>query len=312
MYSIKYRNINYMLFGWKDAFKFDVDYFNEYIKLHHPLKKGDTLFRGFRTAPFSLKKPEGEYRIVALGGSSVYGLHCDYKESWPYILERKLNQQLTDREYKAINTGIPGQTSYGVDRLFTDEVLSWDPDMIILYSLFNHVDIEVVGFYKKSKLDYIFRLIKGIFYDKSLLMTHVVDFIGARAGVLKDKLDKYRFLLTDIIKKCKERNIRIIIIKQLIQPESFDFEYSNKCARGENVYYEGKYYEFLKVIDGVCKEYDTDIVDFSASSPLCRDRINEILSDKKVHLSASGKELLSDVVATKIVTMRKLQIEKNR
>ena len=304
MYSIKHQNFAYILFGISNVFKFDIDYFNEYIKLSKPMQKEDELYRGFRTPPFSLRKPEGEYRIVALGESSTYGLRGGYQKSWPHLLEQKLNRGLYRNEYRVINAGIPGQTTYGVRRLLSSEILGWNPDAVIILTLYNHIDIDIVAFYKKRKTDFLFRLAKGILYDKSLLATHIMDFMGARSGVLKNKLEKYRLLLTEIIEECKDAGVELIIVKQLVKPDRFDQVYSDKCHRGEGIYYEGKYYDFLKVIDEVSAEHNVICIDFSPTSPLCKDKIDLLLYDKKVHLSDYGKELLSDVIARTIMSER--------
>jgi lysophospholipase L1-like esterase len=299
-YSIKYRNFAYMAFGLGDIFKFNVDRFNEYLKLREPPTEGSPFYLGFRTEPFSVEKPDDEYRIVALGGSSVYGLYDGYYKSWPYLLQQELKKRRGDYRYRVINAGIPGQTTYGVNRLLSEEALKWDPDEVIIYSLYNHVDIDMVAFYRKEKGDYFFRLLKALLYDKSLVATHLVDFIGSRSGLLRGRIEKYRYLIADMIERCKEKNVGIIIVKQLAEPGFFDTKYNAKCNRGENKHFHGKYYSFLEVIDEVCGEYGCPVVDFSASSPMCRDRVGVLLRDHVVHLSDQGKELLASAVAAKI------------
>lgn len=304
MYSLKYHNFRYMTYGLKGVFKIDIDQLHGYKKIATPIEKGDELFNGFRTAPFSIKKPKGEYRIVALGESSTYGLNIPYEKSWPYLLEKNLNGQLHDYKYRVINAGIPGQTPYELNKLLSAEVLSWEPDMVILYTLYNHIDIAIMGLYSEGKTEYLWRLMKALFYEKSLLVTHMVDFISFHSGLLRNMMDKYRYLLTEMIKKCKHKNVEIVIVKQLINPDVFDSKYSDKCRRGENVKCPGIYYDFLKIIDEVCAEYNCILIDFSASSPVCRDRINLILEDNIVHMTDYGNELLADVIAKEILKMR--------
>jgi len=111
MYSVRYHN-NYMLYGLKNVFKYDMDSKKGYRKLR---KAEGIFFKGFRTPPFPMIKPEGEYRIVTLGGSSTYGIDGGYYQSWPYLLSKKLN-------CRVINAGISGQTTNGANRLLENEV----------------------------------------------------------------------------------------------------------------------------------------------------------------------------------------------
>lgn len=310
MYSIKRRNLKYMTFGLRDVFKFDVDHFHGYIKLKKPGKWGDKIHHGFRTGPFTIEKPGNEYRIVVMGGSSVYGAYGRYRESWPYLLEQILNRELGDYNYKVINTGLVGQTTYGIDRLLKAEVLDWNPDVIIIYSLFNHTNIDTVAVYKEEcRADSFFRFIKALFYEKSLLITFLMDRIRARPeGLLRNKMDTYRYLLSDIIKNCNEKNVDVIIVKQLIKPGRFVKIRSNDTdTRYVNVAAPGQYRAFLNIIDVVRDEHDCTVIDFSAFSPLCKGRVDTVLEDKKVHLSDFGKKLLAETIAEKIIEMRKHQ-----
>ena len=308
MYSLKYRNPSYMLYGVKNIFRFDVNYFNEYLKLQEPknVKKGEELYIGFRTAPFPIEKPKGEYRIAALGGSSTYGLYATYYESWPYLLEQKLNSGLKDKKYRVINTGVPGQPTYGIDKLLAAEVLGWDPDMVILYALFNHTMVDTPALFKeRNKIDYSYRLLKGLFYCKSLLVTCLIDRISLRsAGVIRNKKETYTYLLSDIIERCNDSGVKIIVVKQLINPEQFPRINRDARERYKDVDAPTQYYDFLAIIDEVCGGHDCNMVDFSASSPVCRGKLDLLLSDKSVHLTDYGKDLLASVLTEKVIEIR--------
>ena len=307
MYSIRYRNFGYMTYGLLNIGKFNVDYYNGYAKLSVPSRPEDELNHGFRTAPFSIKKPKGQYRIVALGGSSTYGHYDGYYESWPYLLEQILNRELKDSEYKVINAGVSSQTLYGIDRLLTYEVLDWKPDMVILYSLFNQTMIDVFALSgEESRADRFFRLVKAIFYEKSLIATYLIDRIAFRQeGLIHNKVNSYRYLLSEIIKKCQENNVDIIVVKQMVNPTRFAgirHDVNQKYVATDSP---TLYYEFLTVSDEVCDKYDCISIDFSAFSPIYRDKLNLILRDKIVHMTDYGKALLAEIIAEKIIELRK-------
>ncbi len=81
------------------------------------------------------KKPEPEDRsemmqtIVAVGDSLTAGYGLDESESYPSLLEKKL--QAAGYKYKVINAGVSGETSSGtLSRM--DWMLTLNPDIVIL------------------------------------------------------------------------------------------------------------------------------------------------------------------------------------
>ena len=302
MYSIKYHNSEYMVFGLANIARVNVNYLNGYLTLKTPQKNEDKINHGFRTAPFLKKKPEGQYRIVAMGGSSTYGLYDGYYESWPYLLESKL-RRAGHPECKVINTGVVGQTPYGINRLLISEVFDWSPDMVILYSLYNHTNIDSVALRKEEgRADFFFRLAKTLFYEKSLLVTYLMDRTAlGRRGIIRNKISTYRYLLSDIIRRCNEKGVEIIVVKQLINPDHFPKIRREKQYK--NISASSQYHEFLGIIDRVCGEYGIFPVDFSPLSPACKGKLSRLLRDNVVHLSDYGKEVLADTIAGKIINL---------
>jgi lysophospholipase L1-like esterase len=81
----------------------------------------------FRNQSFLTEKPENEFRIFILGGSSIYNLNtADY-------LTEKLQNISQNKKIKVINIG---GNAYGTNRLLLhfQEIMSYSPDLIVLYS----------------------------------------------------------------------------------------------------------------------------------------------------------------------------------
>lgn len=99
---------------------------------------------GFRGGPISAEKPEGVYRIVAVGGSTTYSVHTkNDRDSFPQRLGDHLHSNgFSDVE--VINAGVPGYTSYHNFMNIAFRVLPLDPDLIILYQGFNDIDARFV------------------------------------------------------------------------------------------------------------------------------------------------------------------------
>lgn len=317
MYSIKYRSLAYLTYAFSDVFKFDFEFFDEYIKLKAPLHqhKEEKLYLGFRTPPFPIQKPKGEYRVVALGGSSTYGIINDTQHTYPALLEKKLNGRLKEKSeyqyYRVINCGVGWQGTHGINKLLSAEVFGWNPDLIIIYSLYNHVFKDVPTLYNAPpSVDYLFRKIKGLLFKKSLLVTYLVQRIGLDSRfTFQNKMESYRYLLSEIVQKCKKMNVDVFIVKQLIRPEAFPMVRldvnrrelrdltgtSGNYLAGANA--SEQYAIFLNIIDEIGEKYKGDciIVDFSAYSPTCVGRFDKLLVDN-VHLKDSGNDVFAEVL----------------
>jgi lysophospholipase L1-like esterase len=92
---------------------------------------------GFRGEEISLEKPSGVYRIVAIGGSTTFGVYLPYNETYPYFLQGKLREDLNTPAIEVVNAGLTGSTTAeSLHRLFT-QVLPIQPDMVIIYHGYN-------------------------------------------------------------------------------------------------------------------------------------------------------------------------------
>lgn len=122
--------------------------------------------QGFRdTDPVTLEKPPGEVRIFVLGSSMAFGqLSSSEEATFPQQLEKLLNDQVSgqransnryqpqilpylaedvekalalparipDRQYRVINAAVPGYASGNTLALFTQQVVNYRPDLVIM------------------------------------------------------------------------------------------------------------------------------------------------------------------------------------
>jgi lysophospholipase L1-like esterase len=94
---------------------------------------------GFRGEEFPLKKPLNEYRVVAIGGSTTFGIYQEDAYTYPVALERALRQGLGTDRIRVINAGLVSATSAdSLHRMFT-EILALEPDMLVVYHGFNDI-----------------------------------------------------------------------------------------------------------------------------------------------------------------------------
>lgn len=125
---------------------------------------------GFRGAEIDRAKPPGKYRIVALGGSTTYGITLADKDTYPVLLEKALRDSLPTVDVEVVNAGLVSATAAeSLHRLFTD-ILPLSPDMIFIYHGYN--DLVPRIFHDFAEDYYHFRKIPGYtpsFWEKTYL-----------------------------------------------------------------------------------------------------------------------------------------------
>ena len=100
---------------------------------------------GYRNDEFSLEKPNGEYRIVALGGSSTYDVSIkDNAATFTAQLEKILREDYGYQNVQVINAGVPGYNSWEILVNLEFRVLDLDPDLVIIYEGTNDVHARMV------------------------------------------------------------------------------------------------------------------------------------------------------------------------
>jgi lysophospholipase L1-like esterase len=87
---------------------------------------------GFTFEAVPRPKPDGVFRIAALGGSTTDGPHA-----WPFHLARKLERLQPGIEVQALNFGMSGWTSAESLVNFVINVQDYDPDVVIVHHAAN-------------------------------------------------------------------------------------------------------------------------------------------------------------------------------
>jgi lysophospholipase L1-like esterase len=106
-------------------------------KLHHEI--------GIRRTDVDLtRKPEGAFRVLAMGGSTTFGLFVpETREVWPGLVGQALAETF-GAEVETVNAGIPNYSTFeliGFAALWLPEI---QPDLVLVHTGFN--DAFAVGF----------------------------------------------------------------------------------------------------------------------------------------------------------------------
>ena len=82
---------------------------------------------------FLKEKPENGFRIFVLGGSTTAGFPYGNNLMFSRILWRRLQDAFPEKRIEVVNTAMSAINSYTLLD-FTDEILKYDPDLILIYA----------------------------------------------------------------------------------------------------------------------------------------------------------------------------------
>jgi lysophospholipase L1-like esterase len=100
------------------------------VLLELALRLGGFLLLQTRARPRDDSSSSSEFRILAIGESTTFGLGVAPEQAYPQQLERMLNEG-SDRHYVVVNTGVPGQTSTSILRNIGYQLEKYRPDLVI-------------------------------------------------------------------------------------------------------------------------------------------------------------------------------------
>ena len=101
--------------------------------------------RGYRHEAIVSPKPEGLFRIVALGGSTTYSTSIEAnEESFTYQLQRQLREDYGHDDVEVICAGVAGYTSWETLINFQLRVLDLEPDLVMIYHAYNDIAPRLV------------------------------------------------------------------------------------------------------------------------------------------------------------------------
>ena len=133
--NARFKEINFLLY---DSFAFPSG--SKRISDLEKNKTSRNIFNvnslGFRGQEFSKKKDKDTLRVFCSGGSTTACDSNNDNQTWPYKLQEYL-QDKTQKKIEVINAGVQGWYSYQELLRFKEEILNYDPDVLILHEGWN-------------------------------------------------------------------------------------------------------------------------------------------------------------------------------
>lgn len=207
-------------------------------------RDGNPYFR-HRAAPTSVQKPDGTFRIIAVGGSTTANEKSFQLTGVDYslALEEKLSSAIDGISIEVLNAGGSGYSSAQSLINIEFRLVEYNPDLIILMHNIN--DCSVNSFGGGATSDYSNKYLKPHFLNPSLQGTLSVSgfltqsrflaklglpqVLANESGGLDPEADYrlgipyFRRNIISIAGICKENNIRFILLSQpySMQPNPF-------------------------------------------------------------------------------------------
>ncbi len=201
-------------------------------------------------------KPQKKTKVVFFG-DSITELGVKREKYVGYILrmDSMLKVQKNDGQYELIGSGISGNKVYDLYLRMEDDVLSKNPDVVVIYVGVNDV------------------------WHKTLLGT----------GTDADKFEKFYYA---VLKKLKDRNIKVILCTPAVVGERTD--YSNPL--------DGDLNRYSNIIRDIAKKSNLPLIDLrkkyhdylEKNNPDNKDR--GILTYDGVHMNNEGNQFLADAM----------------
>lgn len=192
--------------------------------------------KGFRGNEFKDKKEK--IRIISFGGSTTIGLESPDDKTYPFQLEKLLNEK--SDKYEVINMGFSSKSLNFIKNLFFTEAYKYEPDYITIYSNRNSL------MYDGGSIDPYFegtRLVKLNYFLQENISTYRLLFIVYKKflnfsvdskklkspfnknGISKDYLiNGYKNSIKEIVDYSKKNKIKVVLIKQAYYFEPNIFE----------------------------------------------------------------------------------------
>lgn len=95
---------------------------------------------GFRGDSLIRPKPQSEYRIFLVGGSTTENLFIDDEFGFEKQIQNKLQNEVGDRTYKVFNAGKSGDATPDHLAMLSHRVIHLQPDLIVLFPGINDLN----------------------------------------------------------------------------------------------------------------------------------------------------------------------------
>ena len=267
---------------------------------------------------YPIQKPPDTYRIVVFGGSSTENGHVysQTKMHYPLLLQSHLRTALNNENVEVINVGMSGYAMPHSLILLELDVLTWDPDLVILS---HNVNDLLAAYWPNFTYDYSHKYGTQYYFCSisipNLMFQHSQLYWAAKFKLRslqlsigpeitrkpygdelqKETIDVFKRNLHSFVALAKHNDIEVLLGTQPLQPDEGAFDAHMRHKKYNNIVVYPLHNEFImhhnafnNTIKDVANETNTYLID--------NDKL--LAGNKKffidyVHYTLTGLELLA-------------------
>ncbi len=268
---------------------------------------------GFKDAEYQLSKPDGTFRVLAVGASFAFGV-VPYFQNYLTVLEQHLNEEGVAVE--VINMGIPGIGPNRYGSVLVNEGLQFNPDMVIINFFIGNAFLaskrhrqlhtysylaSLVRFLTKTREEYKGLIIhqNEIYVDEKPTLSDL-EFLRIQASRLfqfesdNEKFDRLAgdamHYIGNVKRVCDKNDIKLLV---LIIPDSMQIDPE---VRAQVIEYSGTtaaYYDFdrpNRILEGHLKASGIDYLDLTQVM-IEQGRNKALYKPNDTHWNIAGNQL---------------------
>lgn len=181
---------------------------------------------GMRSPEVSVSPPKNGWRAICVGDSVTFGWGVRAEESFPQLLQQKLQKRYPNHEIQVLNAGMPAYSSYQGLVYCNRELIKLKPNLIVF--CFGHndtfktpsTDKERVAQNKKllnriniflSKLEIVTFFKRMVLYPKGNENTELKPFLSAKP---RNNVQEFTHNLLEVVELCRQTHIDLIFMTQ--------------------------------------------------------------------------------------------------
>ncbi len=274
--------------------------------------------KGFVGPEFDERPAPGVYRIITLGDSCTFATGF-WQIGYPFQLERQLNKDAGSKRFEVINAGIEGYNSTFALARIRDELLRYQPNLVIIYIGWNdlmktdpanaaRVD-EHVWLAELLDRSYLIRAYKKLLFVnlRPLVFRPAVE--DSRTTTAYDHFVpvRYRTNLEAMVQLLADQRVKplLVTLPTVVQPGMTSQE-----LRRANVffpYFAGAYgvapllslhHAYNRTIIGVGREQNVEVVDLAADFQRIKDTTPYFWDT--MHPNEKGGRAIAELLAQRL------------
>jgi len=270
---------------------------------------------GFRGPEIMQTKNDNIYRIFVIGGSTTFGTgSLSDQTTIPSILEKKLNSNDLPYSIEVINAGISAAFSATEHRLIKEQILEFEPDLLIIYDGINDVSKELKYYHEGSEEEAtlsiekertaIYELQQIVFRNSKTAQWYYSNIDDIRTSIsgldvhnsfeentIQEKVEIWKNRWKEICELGHSNNFKVILTIQPILGSSdrtlTEYEHKHYVWNDNEKKLQAlqNYVDALSELDSYCKETSDLRNSF--------DGINQPIFTDSAHMSDFGNEIIA-------------------